>query len=84
MVGCIKTYGTKHFVINKKCKEKTTASEMGYWRRSCRLSKLDRFTKDMLSYTDEKKLLLYGHVRRAGDGTWIMRITDLSDFGKKK
>ena len=49
-----------------------------YWKRSCRLSRMDRITnddvrrrlkveKDVLVYSEERRLVWHGHVRRSGD-----------------
>lgn len=35
-------------------------------------------TKDMLTYTEEKELMWYGHMREAREGRWAFRVTKWS------
>lgn len=89
------TYGAENWVINKKYQNKIKATEMEFWRRSCRLTRLDRIRndeikrrmgveKDVLEYIEEKRLLWYGHVRRASENRWIAKVTDWSPIGRRK
>ncbi|CAG9829626.1 unnamed protein product [Diabrotica balteata] len=70
----------------KSRRNKINATEMDYWRRSCRLSRMDKITndeikrrmeikKDTLNYIEEKRLKWYGHVRRINPNRWIAKIT---------
>ncbi|XP_060524518.1 uncharacterized protein LOC132700936 [Cylas formicarius] len=62
------TYVAENWVINKKYKSKIQATEMEYWRRSCRISRIDKVRneeirqrmgvkKDTLTLIEEKRLI---------------------------
>lgn len=95
IVRSIMTYGAENWVINKKNKNKITATEMEYWRRCCLVTRRDRIRneeikrrmgidKDTYTYIEEQRLIWYGHVRRADENRWIKKITDWSPIGKRK
>lgn len=95
IVRSIMTYGAEIWVLNKRNRSKIRAAEMDFWRRSCRVSRLDRLTneeikqrmgveKDTLDYIEEKCLTWYGHVRRADPSRWIAKVTDWSPVGRRK
>ena len=67
---------------------------MEFWRRFCGLTRTDHIPNeeirrrmgvetDVLKHIEEKRLLWYGHVRRAQDG-WTKRVTDWSPMGKRR
>ncbi|XP_060522435.1 uncharacterized protein LOC132699629 [Cylas formicarius] len=75
------TYGAENWVINKKYKSKIQATEMEYWGRSCRISRIDKvrneeirqrmgIKKDTLTLIEEKRL--------------IHKITEWSPIGRRK
>lgn len=66
---------------------------MEYWR--CGLTRQDRVSnekirrktkreKDVFTYVEEKRLLWYGHVRRAADHRWIKKIMEWSTARKRR
>ncbi|CAG9828171.1 unnamed protein product, partial [Diabrotica balteata] len=79
----------------KISRNKINTTEMDYWRRSCRVSRMEKITndeikrrieikKDTLNYIEEKRLTWYGHVRRTDPNRWIAKITEWSPIGKRK
>jgi len=95
IVRSIMTYGAENWILNKKYKNKVTATEMEYWRRSCRVTKMDRIRNeeikrrmgindDVLGYIEEKRLSWYGHVRRTDRNRWISKVTEWSPIGRRK
>lgn len=68
---------------------------MEYWRRGCRMTKMEKVTNkqikrtmeqkdDIMGYIKEKRLTWYGHVRRANNNTWIKKATNWSPMGGRK
>lgn len=94
IIQSIMTYAAEVWVINKNNQRKILATEMMYWRRCCGLTRRDRVTNeeirrrmgrktDVLKYIETKRLVWYGHVRRA-ENRWINRVTEWSPIGRRK
>ena len=86
IVQSIMMYAAEVWVINKKNERKSLATEMEYWRRCCGITRADRITNEeirrrmetersVIDYIEEKRLVWYGHVRRA-QNRWINKVTE--------
>lgn len=95
IVRSIMTYGAETWVTNKKTKEKIRAVEMEYWRRCCEVTRTEKIRNedirnrmnvetDIIKYIEEKRLIWYGHTRRASASKWIGIVTDWSPMGRRK
>ncbi|XP_044757821.1 uncharacterized protein LOC123315974 [Coccinella septempunctata] len=81
--------------MNKREQGKILATEMEFWWRCAKKTRLDRIPNqeirrrmsvedDILTFIEEKRLELYGHVRRAPPDRWISRITEWSPLGRRR
>lgn len=89
------TYGAENWIIKKRDQNRIIATEMEFWRRCNRVTRADRIRnedirrrmsveQDIITYIEEKRLIWYGHVRRAPPDRWITRVTDWSPLGRRK
>ncbi|XP_030753973.1 uncharacterized protein LOC115880819 [Sitophilus oryzae] len=71
-------YGSKVWQLSEKHKKKLMSIEMDFWRRSARISRLDRIRNERIREKmkvegnivrdiQEKQLQWYGHVQRMAD-----------------
>lgn len=81
----ITTYGSEVWVVNKRMENRLMAVEMDFWRRSCRVSRLDRVRNEtirermevedsIIDTINKKKLLWYGHLNRMPNRRWPYKI----------
>lgn len=85
IIESICTYGAETWEMTKRDRSRLTALEMDYWRRSCRISRLDHVRNEtirqmmnvqgtILDTIDRKRLIWYGHLQRMGDNRWPKKI----------
>ncbi|XP_050497794.1 uncharacterized protein LOC126878967 [Diabrotica virgifera virgifera] len=78
-------YGAELWEINQRNKSKIKAMEMNYWRRCCRLTRLDRVRNedirrqmeidlDIIDTIEAKRLNWYGHLQRMPENRWPKKI----------
>lgn len=87
IVESIVTYGAEVWETTEQMKKKLLAMEMGYWRRCCKLTLLDKVRNEhirnrmniatsIIDTIEAKKLRWYGHVCRMANTRWPKRIVN--------
>lgn len=85
IVESICTYGAETWELTQRDRSRLMAVEMDYWRRSCRISRLDHVRNDtiremmnvegtIMDTVDKKRLTWYGHLQRMEDRRWPKRV----------
>lgn len=95
IVKSIVTYGSEVWQINEKNKRKLLATEMDFWRRSARISRLEHIRNERIreimkaptTIIDEirtKQLIWFGHVQRMNQERLPKKIIDWRPPGRRK
>lgn len=95
IVESITTYGAEVWELNKKEKDKLISLEMDYWRRSCRISRLEHVRntrireivgerETILDTIDNKRLIWYGHLLRMNENRWPKKVYQWTPPEKRK
>ncbi|XP_030751610.1 uncharacterized protein LOC115879104 [Sitophilus oryzae] len=95
VIESITTYGAETWELNKLEKNKLLSLEMDFWRRSCRISRLEHISNQrlreiigeketILDAIDGKILSWYGHLQRMDDNRWPKRIHSWTPSERRK
>lgn len=87
IVESVATYGAEVWDMTQQLKNKLKAMEMTFWRRSCKLTLLDRVRNEeirtrmgvstsIIDTIEAKGLRWYGHVRRMDEKRWPKRMLE--------
>lgn len=85
LVESIMTYGAEVWELSEQLKRRLLAAEMGFWRRCCRLTLLDKVRNEVIrermniqttivDTTEAKSLRWYGHVNRMDYNRWPKKL----------
>jgi hypothetical protein len=88
-------YAAETWCLKAKTVEKHNSTEMGFWRRSARISRNDKIrnniikqkmnvTRSLLEDIKIKQLKCYGHVQRMEDGRLPKKVMKWSPPGRRK
>ena len=95
VVESIATYGAELWEINKAYKSKILATEMDFWRRCCRYTRMDRVRNidirnemgidiDLIETIEVKRLRWYGHLERMTMDRWPKRVWEWTPPQRRK